>query len=581
MKRISLILSLLITAHLAFAVPARPVWQTITLADGTTVRAIKCGDENFHYFKTDGGMFLLRDADGTFRAVEQNEIETLYTQAPRRQIQMAKRAARNTATAGAAKKSPTRSTNDGEEKRGLVIMVSFSDLDFRDANAWKDWNDILNKDGYNENGAVGSVHDYFKDQSNGLFNLKFDLIGPVKLSKDHYYYGDNGTRTGGLDVHMGELVSEACAAIDDQIDFTKYDWDGDGEVEQVFILYAGCGEHGALNADTRLIWAHECWVTEYPGFEDGITVDNVKIDTYACGSELAGGEADATKLLSGLGTFCHEFSHCLGLPDLYDTSGYNGLDMLDEWDLMSMGCYNLDGWCPPNYSAYEREFCGWQQPIVLDKPTSINELKALGDGGETYKVINDCRDETKIEYYIIENRQQTGWDKSLPGHGVLITHIYYRKLFWDNNAVNTNFTSPGVAFIPANNVKKSSPDVAYPYTDATTGTVNDSLTDNSKPAAKVFNTTKDGKRFMGKPITAIKVKDGIASFDFCKTNYTDTSIESIDANRGTSFHGRPATVYDAQGRLVLHTEAYYGIDNLPSGLYIIKGEDGGSQKVIR
>ncbi len=583
MKRITSILSLILTAHLAFAVPAKPVWQTVTLADGTTVRMMKCGDENFSYFKTDGGQFLLREADGTYRAAEQSEVETLRTNAPRRQKHAANNAARRISAKGITQKATTRTITDGTEKRGLVIMVSFSDQDFLDANAWQTWNDILNKDGYNENGAEGSVHNYFKDQSRGQFNLKFDLLGPVKLPKSHYYYGDNGTAYGGLDIHMAECVSEACKAIDDKVDFTRYDWDGNGEVDQVFILYAGCGEHSTLNADTRLIWPHEFWLSAYDGYEDGITLDGVKIDTYACGSELDCAEDATNKKLSGLGTFCHEFSHCLGLPDMYDTSAYgSGLDMLEDWDLLSMGCYNLDGWCPPNYSAYEREFCGWQLPTLLTEPTSVTGLKSLGEGGESYRINNDAQDTTKTEYYIIENRQQTGWDKTLPGHGVLITHIYYRKLYWDNNAVNTSYNYPGVAFIPANNVKLSSANVTYPYTNPETGLVNDSLTDNSKPAAKVFNKNTNGTKFMGKPITKIKVTDGIASFDFCKTdNNEDTAIETVVTDRSAALYGQPVTIYDALGRKVTSTEAYKGINDLPAGLYIIKGEDGHSQKVIR
>ncbi len=581
MKRIASILSLIFTAHLAFAVPAKPVWQTVTLADGTTVRVMKCGDENFSFFKTDNGQFLLREADGTYRAAEQSEVETLRSNAPRRQTHAAKNAARRISAKGIAQKAATRAINDGKEKRGLVIMVSFSDQDFLDANAWQTWNDILNKDGYKENGAEGSVHNYFKDQSRGQFNLKFDLIGPIQLPKSHYYYGDNGTQYGGLDIHMAECVTEACKAIDDKVDFTTYDWDGDGEADQVFILYAGCGEHSTLEADERLIWPHEFFISEYAGYEEGITLDGVKIDTYACGSELDCAEDDPDKKLSGLGTFCHEFSHCLGLPDLYDTRGY-GLDMLEDWDLLSLGCYNLEGWCPPNYSAYEREFCGWQQPTLLTEPTSVTNMKALSEGGESYRINNDAQDTTKVEYYMIENRQKTGWDKSLPGHGVLITHIYYRKLYWDNNAVNSNYNYPGVAFIPANNIKQYSADVAWPYTDPETGLVNDSLTDNSKPAAKVFNKSINGTKFMGKPLTKIKVTDGIASFNFCKADTNvDNAIEAAVADRNAALYGQPATIYDAMGRKVASTEAFNGIDNLPSGLYIIKGEDGRSLKVIR
>ncbi len=600
MKRLSILFSLLLTAVMLFAVPAKPVWQVMTLADGTTVKVIRCGDENFHYFKSADGAFYLRTAGNMLREVTPDEIVELWENAPRRIVsaeRRAVRAARHTdkVAAGGAMRAPIKTDgfnkaatiyNDSVERRGLVIMASFSDLDFRDGNAYREWDDILNKDGYSEHGAAGSVHDYFLDQSGGKFNLKFDVMGPVKLSKGHYYYGTNG-KGGDLDIHMAELIDEATAAVDSMVDFRDYDWDGDGEVDQVFILYAGCGEHGSGNPNDSLIWPHEYWLQYYDGYEKGITRDGVVLNTYACGSELDGNEKDLFKIQSGLGVFCHEFSHCLGLPDLYDTR--TGLDdMLGYWDMLSLGCYNNGGWTPPNYSAYEREFCGWQQPVVLNERASITNMAALGDGGQTYRVNNDCADTTRIEYYLIENRQQTGWDRFLPGKNIIITQIYYRKTYWDSNAVNT-FGMNGVAIIPASNVYDADKNVSYPYYNSLTGTFNDELTDRSVPAAKMNRKNKNGVYYMNKPITEIAVVDGVGSFEFMKSTEwnIDTGIENITGDKGGNgasnaiVYGRPAVIYDAQGRIVNRTDNFQGIDNLKNGLYIIKGMDGGSVKIVK
>lgn len=180
------------------------------------------------------------------------------------------------------------------------------------------------------------MSDYFSAQSNGLFNLSFDVVGPVRMSKNSTYYG--GTSKNGDDEPVDELVKEACRKVDDQVNFANYDWSGNGEVDQVFILYAGKGQ--ADGGANNTIWPHEYWLSAYPGGSH-ITLDGKKIDTYACSSELNGQNG-----LSGIGTICHEFSHCLGLPDWYDVY-YSGNFGMCDFSLMDMGSYLGDGMTPP------------------------------------------------------------------------------------------------------------------------------------------------------------------------------------------------------------------------------------------
>ena len=461
-----------------------------------------------------------------------------------------------------------------------MVMMEFPDKRFYDADANGVWGDILNKEGFNDFGANGSVSDYFADQSAGLFNLKFDIIGPVMAKHNRNYYGADYSGTsrdsiGMIDIHVGELVVEACdAAKAAGVNFRDYDWDGDGEVDQVFVLYAGGGQASTGNP-TSFIWPHEYYVSAYRQWPDGYEVDGVKIDTYACGCELYGIETYNRGELSGLGTFCHEFSHCLGLPDFYNTTG--GDDMLGDWDLLSSGCYNANGWCPPNYTIHEKELSGWAQAVELTEPTTVSGLLPMSDGGTAYKVRNDCYGDVD-EYYLLENRRKTGWDAYVPGNGLIVMHVDYDADKWYYNSVNDDEDHFGVAIIPASGIyDPNSSRVTYPYNRR------DSLTDNSRPAATVFNTNVRGTKFMGKPITHIKRDNatGEVSFDFMGGAY-NSGIATVETATDGLLEGNPATVFDASGRCVARVDAYDGLPGmLPAGVYMVKSSNGTTIKVIK
>ena len=237
--------------------------------------------------------------------------------------------------------------SDGTQKKGLVIIMQFPDQAMRDDNSWNDWNAILNEDGFSENYAAGSVYNYFKDQSNGALLLNFDLLGPFTADHERSYYGTNGR--GYKDEHAYELVAEACQAVKDKVDFGDYDWDGDGQVEQVVVVFAGSGENVSGNP-SEWIWPHESSMIYFPPYNQtqGLVIGKHRITTYALVSELTFGTN-----LSGLGTFCHEFSHCLGLPDFYT---YTGIDTMGDYDLMASGNHNNNGRCPANYTAYQKKY---------------------------------------------------------------------------------------------------------------------------------------------------------------------------------------------------------------------------------
>ncbi len=579
--------------NVATAVPARSGWTTFTQSDGTEITVRLCGDERLKYYATADGAPLVRLGGGDFcyadtrglslrsTGVTAHEmaLRTADEQALTSTVAAAERLRMATARAQAAARAlqrQTLATREAvtEQRLGLVIMVDFPDRSFAYDDAHNQWDAILNETGFAMNGANGSVADYFRDQSGGAFDITFDLLGPVTASMPRYYYGTNHPLGYDIDLNMDKLVVEACEGVRVQVDFADYDWDGDGRVEQVFILYAGCGE-AVVGANDSLIWPHEYALSGYDDYPGGYEIDGYIIDTYACGCELQGLESSSNTELSGLGTFCHEFAHCLGLPDLYT---YSGTDMLGSWDLLSDGCYNADGWYPPEFTAYEKYFCGWLTPIELNEPATIDSLLPTARGGAAYMVRNDAANASADEYYLIENRQKTGWDAYAPGSGIIVTHVDYSWLKWTYNIVNDEAGHPGVAIIPANNGFTPGANVGYPYA------TNDSLTDNSRPAARVYNTTQSGTLRMGKPITAMNVADGMASFRFMGGKSTDDEGTQTDirACAASAAKGQPAIIIDASGRQVASVETYSGIpDRLPKGIYIVKTNDGTTLKVAK
>lgn len=322
------------------------------------------------------------------------------------------------------------------EKKGLIILVEFADVHFATDNPLQTWSDIANKQGYSENEAIGSVSDYFYDQSYGKFRLTFDVVGPVVAAHNHEYYGENkdwGPPTGWFDKNVGELVEEACKGVADKVNFADYDWDNDGEVDQVFLLYAGRGENDYGRKDSTVIWPHMASLILDWDYKDGVVLQGKRINIYACSNEIWSNSLHPH--LAGIGTFCHEFSHCLGLPDLYNTE--EGNSVLGDYDLMDYGSYLGEGWCPVGYSSYERYVCGWLTPEPTDDPAGITSLLPLHTNPDAriYRSSKDAND-----YYLIEYRQKTesSWDKFYPKTGLQAWHIDYDKEVWMNNEVNND-----------------------------------------------------------------------------------------------------------------------------------------------
>ena len=501
------------------AVPAKPgLWKQMKLTDGTIVSVELQGDEFMKYWKDHDGNCYTNTDKGLVPA----DMEQLRAVSRQLRSEMNSYVTENSKMSSSRRSKQKSSVSYIGDKRCLILLVQFSDMKFSMEDPKAFYQRVANEKGFNEGDFKGSVADYFSDQSNGKFNLTFDIAGPYTLA-NYANYGANKDDEAGNDTNPRGMVAAACQnAADEGLDFSPYDWDGDGQVEMVFVIYAGRGE--ASGGDENTIWPHKYQLAT-PTLYGGKYVS-----VYACSNEMQ----SATKV-DGIGTICHEFSHCLGYPDVYDTS-YNGFYGMGTWDLMCSGSYNGNSYCPAGYTAYEKWVAGWIDPINLTESTSITGMKPVADGGDAYIFTNPgCSD----EYYIIENRQKEGWDASLAASGIIINHVNYDAYLWKINKPNTNDpdynTFEHITIIPADNLKAKTNEQgdAWPYKGVNT------LNTKSTPAAATQHANTDGTYFMNISISNMAIADdNTASFDF--VNYNSSSSqegyllhETFDKCQGT------------------------------------------------
>lgn len=457
--------------------------------------------------------------------------------------------------------------------RQLVILVSFSDLDFNREDPRAVYNDIFNKEGYNERNGPGCVADYFRCQSGGLMNMEFDVFGPYKVSSKAQPYEKPNKDVRNYGTEQIREATQKFLAENPNTDFEPYDWNGDGYVNQIIYVFAGyCGNQD-IEACYGYLWPNTSTIAAI------VTPDGKRIYNYTVSAELW-----ANNTSCGIGTICHEFTHSLGLPDIYPTRSGAGYSVVDEWDLMDGGNFTNYGWCPPNYSALEKMLLGWLTPVDLTDPQHIESMGAVADGGEVYLVRNIGN-----EYYLLENRQQKGWDLGLPGKGLAIFHVIYSDGKWSSNTVNNNRDAYGYSIVHADNMDydtwydriiasgSRNPYVnkprlnnsilstsSYPWSTDSTLTVNAELTDISVPAAEMYFPNVDGERLMSKPITRITQNpDGTIAFDFMGGDNS-----GIIQTMAQQPHYQ---TFDLCGRVVGESR----------GIVIVRASDGTVRKVLR
>ncbi|MBR7048994.1 MAG: M6 family metalloprotease domain-containing protein [Prevotella sp.] len=496
MRKFFFILSLLIVTLTISAVPAKPgLWKTITLSNGTEVRAQLVGDEHGHYWQAEDGIAYIQAVDADY-----------YVPVEAKQVLAKAKARRAKVNAQRVQKREFgHPTHYEGQKKAIIILVNFTDKSFKSSNNNALYQKIANQENFNEGDFKGSMADYFKAQSRGKFELDFDVVGPVTVSKNASYYGSNDS--GGNDKFAGQMVCEAVTLAKNQVsNWKQYDWDNDGYVDQVYVVYAGKGEADGGAANT--IWPHAYSLSDAKNDGDGtgpVEVETgLKVNSYACGPELDGYTGD----VAGIGTMCHEFSHCLGYPDFYDTD-YSGGQGTCNWDLMDGGSYNGGGYQPAGYTSYERWFAGWETPITLeDEDVEITNMKSLQNGGESYIIYNKGNRE---EYFLLENRQKEGWDASLAGAGLVILHVDHNESVWESNQPNDDPSHQRMTWIPA--------DKTYKY--------------QVSEGIKYYYTTQ-GDAFPYGEINSFNKKFGtLAKFYTKNTNgtyYMDGSVEDITQN---------------------------------------------------
>ncbi len=543
---------LFLTGISAYAVPARRVAQTYTQPDGTTVTLTAAGDEFSHYYLTEDGQVVVGTDNGYFYAVPDlsgapmasgvkasdptartEEARTLLAgvsassmraaAATRRQTKAGATGARRAAVR--AKAAPSSSWPSGiglfpgntfpvtGSPDVAILLVQFKDTRFALSNPRQYFTDFASKVGFTDSGvsgsgftpsdyrATGSVLDYFTAASNGKFTPNFHVLGPVTLSNNMSYYGGNDSW--GDDLRPQEMVKEAAQLLDATTDFSIFDTDGDGFIDNLYVIYAGLGEANGGSADT--IWPHSS--TLYEDASSAVRVDGKILASYSCSAEIFE-KSGSSFVADGIGTFCHEFSHVMGLPDLYQTEYDPSTESLTpfSYTLMDQGSYNNNSRTPPTYSIYERNAMGWADIEVLEegvgKPAELEHVLTSNKG---YAI----RTADTNEFFLLENRQLSGWDAYIPNHGMLIWHIDYDDYTWNQNAPN-NKQHQCVDIVEAGgsaNNYSSTTLRQYPFP----GTKNvTSFTSGTTPALKSWAGIS-----IDAPLTNIKEANGKITFDVC------------------------------------------------------------------
>lgn len=495
-----------------YGVPADPRPRTFTQPDGTTITVKLRGDERTHFYLSEDDHLLVRKGDAFYygdiatdgslkastmiaRPAEKRtaaEIAYLNTVDMQRVYSVMSRRSSESKMARAPQRGPGLFPGTGFPSKGqqkaLVILVQYQDVAFTLDDPHDYFSRLLMQPGFSDYGGTGSAHDYFIDNSNGQFDPQFDLVGPVTLAHNRSYYGGNDIY--GNDNHPEEMVIEACQQLDNEIDFAQYDRDNDGYIDNVFVFYAGQGEASYGGSDT--VWPHSWEVSA--ATSTAYNFDGKRLDRYACSNEWESGRPD------GVGTFVHEFSHVMGLPDLYATS-YTNAFTPGAWSALDYGPYNNDGCTPPCYGAFERYALGWIEPTVLGSP--LNARLSRISTNKAYMIPTSDPD----EFFLLENRQQTGWDAYIPGHGMLIWHVDYESYIWNSNTVNNSSSHQYVDIEEADNTRNeySRDGDAFPGASGVT-----EFTDDTNPSMRTWSGAS-----LNVPITEITEVDGVIRFKVC------------------------------------------------------------------
>lgn len=553
---------LLLMPALCHGVPAARKARTVIQPDGTALTVYTAGDERAHFHITEDGKMVAPGIDGEWKYVStvidgiampgkitahNPEYRTPSEKAYASRIDQARLADKFAVnrdmrpsdllqTKGSVQTAPGKysvtSLPPFGEVPGLIVLVDFPDRKFSmsDSLAWETFNRRYNEEGYSQSQtfkgtlltATGSVRDYFVDQSFGQFTPRFDVIGPITAKNGYAYYGNNG-KTGKDDSKNAQkLVIEILDYISQNklADLSSYDSDNNRELDFMGIIYAGNGENYVSDKDPDCIWPHQWYLSKRIG--------TLQAFNYFMTCELLW---DSKTVLDGIGCFCHEFSHALGLPDFY-YSGY----ALGAWSIMDYGSYNNEGYTPAGYLAFERYSLNWIDIPTLTSAGSYR-LGQFESDGMAYRITPDGREHTPKDPYdqysdqfiIIENHSKQKWNASHAGQGLLVTAVSYNYSNWYNNTPNTTATK-GYAVVTADgNIGQytQSSDL-YPYGKK------DSLTMYSTPALQIDRgpyITTGLYKISKEPDNSISFSYGLPATDISPVATVQTVITPLSGGR--------------------------------------------------
>ena len=412
------------------AVPAYPYKVIVRVANGKSVDIYMRGDEHQKFAVSDDGYTLISNSEGWWYATlqsngdagmsthklvahedEGSELKRFKSECPKGILPKRVQSPKLVRASGFTRASATKPVTG--ERRSLVILMQYPDLAF--IKTKEDFNALFNSEGYHVDGAIGSVRDYYRFASQGQLEYVSDIYGPFTAKNPMRYYGGNSTN-GGSDAHALDLCIEAMKCLPSDLDYTLYDNDNDGVVDNVHIIFAGYGEEAGGSTDA--IWAHE-----YPRRIPLKNDIGYSLAGYSCSPELRGNQGSA---ISNIGVICHELGHALGAMDYYDTNYGTGGEYVGtgDWDIMASGSWNDNGRTPPNFNPYVRsEVFGWNQQEVLTPNRQYTMPGMELDNAEDTKVYR-METGSNGDYFLLENRQQKGFDAALPGSGLMIYHVH-------------------------------------------------------------------------------------------------------------------------------------------------------------
>lgn len=450
MKKLFIISLLALSTVSAMAIPARRgLWSTITLSDGTQVRVELRGDEHLHYLQAENGTCYIKK-NGTYE-----QIDAAVLQAKRAK-RMSKRRIISASTSdglGQYGKMSMGSLPSIGEYTIPVVMVQFADMEFQSTTTVEKMTRYYNEEGYaDEIGCAGSVRDYFKAQSGDKFIPTFDVVGIVTLSNPYKYYGEHDENDPDIvDKHMDDLPGDVISAAISQlgIDFSQYvvpaaDENHAEGVPLLAMFYAGPGEA----TEPTETGADYLWPCEWDDTDDPIAQGNyggVHFNSF-----FVGNEQYTDRSLMGMGTFCHETGHALGLPDFYVTDyNYTEDDPFSLWSIMDCGGYVNDAHAPMGYTAYEKSIMGWLELKEIGDATEITLQSPIGSAENSAYIIRHSDTET----FIFENRQPATWYPSPMGCGVMVSRIAYDEELWRTNTLNNIQDEKHALMLAADKVK--------------------------------------------------------------------------------------------------------------------------------